>query len=298
MPASARLLSCPGCLETGAVPFGTKNGYPFSRCRACGTAFAQRNGAAEEIGELYDHYYDCATFEMPAGSERALTSLVRSLARQRSTGKWLDVGYGEGGLLSIAARDGWSCHGVEVSPAALEHGRRRGWEVTDDPGLDPRFAPGSFDVVTMIEFLEHVSSPDEHLKAAARWLRPGGVLYLTTPNCVGLNGRLLGVDWSIFSPPEHMVIWTPRGLRAALSRCGFQVARLRTTGFNPYEVYRRIRATSPAGPTMSRNDAGFALNASFTSSPIRRVMKDVLNTGLSSLRLGDDIKVWAVHCRS
>ena len=102
----------------------------------------------------------------------------------------------------------------------------------------------------------------------------------------------------MFSPPEHIVIWTPRGLRAALARCGFDVARVRTTGFNPYEVYRRLRPAKAGAPAMSRNDAAFALNAQLSRSRGRRLVKDAINTGLNAFKLGDDIKIWAVPSAS
>src|SRR5262249_32162170 len=151
----------------------------------------------------YEQYYDHARFETEQAPAASLGKLAASFEPFRWTGRWLDLGYGEGGLLSAAESLDWRCYGVEISPQSLDYGNRRGWVVSSDADRDPRFPEAGFDVVTMIEFLEHVQDPQSQLSAALRWLRPGGLLYVTTPNADSLNRRCLGLEWSIFKPPEH-----------------------------------------------------------------------------------------------
>jgi hypothetical protein len=102
------------------------------------------------------------------------------------------------------------------------------------------------------------------------------LLYLTTPNAKSLNRRCLGLEWSIFKPPEHITIWTARGLRAALSGAGFQCRRTRTEGFNQCEILSRLRRElAPLQPRgrkgdvepVDRNETGFALNQALSSGP-------------------------------
>jgi len=174
----------------------------------CGTIFTRAQIKAETLEELYDHYYDAAQFEMPTVVAQSLERVVFSFEPFRLTGRILDIGYGEGGLLQFAEKQAWQCFGTEISPRSLAYGKERGWIVTDKAADDPRFLLQSFDVVTMIELLEHVPNPREILQAAARWLRPGGLLYLTTPNAKSLNQRVLGLEWSVVSPPEHLALWT------------------------------------------------------------------------------------------
>ena len=42
--------------------------------------------------------------------------------------------------------------------------------------------PGSFDVVVAFHFIEHFDDPDYFLTRVRRWLKPGGLLILSTPN--------------------------------------------------------------------------------------------------------------------
>jgi SAM-dependent methyltransferase len=145
----------------------------------------------------------------------------------------------------------------------------------------------------MIEFLEHVPDPERILKVALDLLRPGGILYLTTPNAQSLNCRLLGLEWSVFSPPDHVTIWTARGLRGALSKAGFKCRRIRTEGLNPCEIMARFRRKGDSPAAINRQQAAVNLNHAFSRSPFRRAVKRGINRFLSAVRAGDDLKAWA-----
>ncbi len=288
------VIDCPACGSSLHSHVGYKFDCSMLQCSSCGTIFLGTQTCQYAVTELYNNYYDGARFLSPEAAAVSLERLVRSIEPFRQTNCWLDIGYGEGALLSIAKRHGWKCHGTELSPQALRYGEEQGWVVTKAE-YDPRFQQAGFDVVTMIEFLEHAPAPDQFLQTAARWLRPGGLLYITTPNAESLNRRLLGLQWSVFSPPEHVTIWTARGLRHALTKAGFQTRCIRTDGLNPTEIIASYRRRNQGAPAVHRNTAAFALNSAFSSSRLRRAIKAGINRCLSTVRIGDTLKVWAVR---
>ncbi len=248
----------------------------------------------EGAPDLYDTHY--LGPGRPSGATAlALERVVRTAEPYRSTGRWLDIGFGDGALLCVAATHGWSAHGIEQATSALQHAAARGFSVASDPRADPRFPPRGFDVVSLMEVLEHVPEPGRLLDQACAFLRNGGLLYATTPNALSLNRRFLGVGWSIFLAPEHVVIWTPSAIRRSLEERGLRVLRLQTHGLNPTEIKTRLKAPPPGRPGTSRNEGAFALNEAFSRSPTRRWLKDRINDGLTLLRLGDSLKVYAVR---
>jgi hypothetical protein len=84
-------------------------------------------------------------------------------------------------------------------------------------------------------------------------------------------------------------------MKKALHRNNFTTQKVQTTGFNPIEIIGKYRSTAKAdGAPIHRNEAAFALNETFTSSPWRRAVKSTINQGLSLFKLGDGIKIWAV----
>lgn len=283
---------CRAC-DLSTHHWAVKDGFSLRRCRHCGSilcspAAAELEGSAAD----YDSYHRAARFEVDPASAASLARLVESAEGYRQTGRWLDLGFGEGALLQAAEAGRWACHGVEVSPQALAFGRSRGWAALKPSEARDRFPVGGFDVVTLVEVVEHLADPRVALDQAVRWLRPGGLFYLTTPNANSLNRRLLGAGWSVFCPPEHLHLFTARGLRILLDDAGLSVLRVRTEGCNPVELIARLK---PHGRSvqLNRQAAAVALNQALSSSPGRRTLKRTANAVLSALSLGDGLKLWA-----
>lgn len=94
----------------------------------------------------------------------------------------LDIGCGAGGVLAKLA-ERFDAVGVDMSPIAREYCAKRGLNVLDGSLPDglPFTEPESFDVIVMSEVIEHVKEDRASIAAAAKLLRPGGVLVCTVP---------------------------------------------------------------------------------------------------------------------
>lgn len=263
------------------LPWGFSATIPQLRCRRCGSIHAD---CAKPVEDLYADLYrkDEAVPPVVAAS---LDAVVRSMSPYRTHGKWLDIGFGQGALLDAAARGGWQCHGTELSEVAFEKGRARGFITAT--GTEA-FAEGAFDVVSLVELVEHVEAPLQFLKEARRVLRKDGCLYVTTPNAWSLNRWYLGANWTVFGPPDHITIFTPTGLRRLFQQAGFEKADLRTEGLNPFEMLHARRHAKPA--EVNRVETTASLCHSFSSSPGRRRLKQLANSILSAFRVGDSLK--------
>ena len=101
----------------------------------------------------------------------------------------LDIGCGGGILAEALAARGARVTGIDVAEQSLQvarmHLHESNLEVDYQWSTAEDFAeqqPAAFDVVTCLEMLEHVPDPDAVVTAAARLLKPGGVLVLSTLN--------------------------------------------------------------------------------------------------------------------
>jgi len=267
------------------VPWAVKDAIPLLKCPACGSIHAD---CTKPSGDLYAGLYR-RDEPVPDVVAKSLDAVVHSMGRFRTHGKWLDVGFGQGALLEAATRGGWLSHGTELSTIALEKGHSRGFVTASGTTA---FENGAFDVVSLVELLEHVEEPDAFLREARRVLRKGGCLYVTTPNCWSLNRWLLGPAWSVFSPPDHITIFPPMALNRLLSACGFQMVDLRADGLNPFEILQRRRSGQESA--FDAANAGPRLCAAVSSTPGRARLKALANALLGATRLGDSLKARAI----
>src|SRR5690349_22293158 len=131
--------------------------------------------------------------------------------RHQRSGRLLDVGCSAGFFLKVARDRGFDVHGLEI-PADTAALARERYDVDVQVGTldDAHFEPGSFDVVTMWDVIEHVRDPVGAMSTVARLLKPGGIAALMTPNVEGLFPRLsyrvadrVGF-WPHPEPPAHL----------------------------------------------------------------------------------------------
>jgi len=289
---------CPACAGVETLPRGAKNGVPLAECRACATLYAASSPAA--AGFDYDGYYDEANLSVPDFVGARLDEIFASFAPYRRTNRLLDIGCGAGSLLEAARRAGWEAHGTEVSRPAVEHARRAGFEVFCGDLSAAPFPEGHFDVVTASEILEHLDDPRAMLREVARVLRPGGLFWATTPHGRGISAKVLGLNWSIVVPPDHLHLFSLKGVRRLLEAAGFRSVKVVAHAVNPYElldgVRNRARREEVGTEQLNKEriQSSYQLNEMLTSSPSRQAIRSLANGVLGLARLGDDLKIRAV----
>ncbi len=138
-------------------------------------------------------------------------------------GRLVDVGCGNGGMLSIAKRLGWQAVGLEIDPVAASAARARGLDVLD--GSYERLAAfrRQLDCIICSHVLEHVHDPRDLLVKLAEALKPGGTLLLSLPNATSLMRQYFGNDWRGLEAPRHLTIPSMSQLTANLRDVGFSV---------------------------------------------------------------------------
>lgn len=267
------------------------------RCASCATLFVRALPTPDEAFD-YSAYYRAENLATP---EFVRTRIRETLARFQSYrvgGALFDLGFGAGAFLDEARASGWRTAGIEASAPPVEQARANGHDARLLADLGS-FDAASFDVVVATEILEHVEQPIELLQTASRLLRTGGLLYLTTPAGDGLNGRLLGASWTTMAPPEHLALFSRRGLDQLLATGGFRVVEATTTGINPLELLsaarRRVRPPQPgtASSPPVREMSSATINELAMSNPLTSMVKRAVNGVLGVTGLGDTHKVFA-----
>jgi SAM-dependent methyltransferase len=149
-------------------------------------------------------YANGAAEEWSTDEGRKDLAIIREIiASKPGTKRILDIGCGSGAfLLSLPANV--AKFGVEPSMAAAAAARSQGVSILAST-LEETSEKGGFDVVTIIDVIEHVADPEELLDSAVRQLAPGGSLIIATGD-VGhaLWRRVFRSRFWYSSFPEHI----------------------------------------------------------------------------------------------
>jgi len=148
------------------------------------------------------------------------------------SGKLLDVGCGLGYFVKkVTEHAGWDVYGYEISPHAVEFARKKlGLEqVFAGRVEDSRFAPSSFDIITLWDVVEHIPDPEPLLTYLLTLLKPDGRLFLHTPNISAQlpKARLkklvrgMRADLHYIEAKDHVNIYSMKTLARILHRNGY-----------------------------------------------------------------------------
>jgi 2-polyprenyl-3-methyl-5-hydroxy-6-metoxy-1,4-benzoquinol methylase len=156
----------------------------------------------------------------------------------------LDVGCGNGDFLEIARQAGWQAQGVDPDPDAAATARVRGFDVRIGGIEEFEDQAGNFDMVTLCHVIEHVPDPPSVLSSARRLLKPGGRLWIETPNLGSLGASRYGGCWRGLEPPRHLVVFSRAALEECLRAAGFGEIRQHWRGMAVFDVFAASEAVT------------------------------------------------------
>ncbi len=232
-------------------------GYRLARCGSCLAVWDPL--PPEKFLSLYDktyfinenpkggytNYFEGMWINRKTFSDR-LGKIEKKLGKK---GKLLDVGCALGDCLLEAKRLGWKeAEGIEVSDYAYQFAKDRDLDVRLGTLNGNFYKPNTFDVVTYQDVIEHIPDPVNELKKIYKILKPGGIVFLVTPDIEGIWSRLLGPLWYHYKPYEHLTYFSQKNISRALKEAGFTNIETRKTYhvLSTEYILNRLRYYSPS----------------------------------------------------
>ena len=230
------------------------------------------NSIYEELGDRWYTAYDDPIALLRAENKVKTPWIVERIRKNNLSGSSvLDVGCGAGFLSNELARQQFKVTGVDLSPDSLRVARKFDethtvdYQVADAYQLP--FADETFEVVTALDFLEHVDDPALVIKEFSRVLKPGGLFFFHTFNRSPLTHLVVIklVEWLVKNTPKDMhvidLFITPKELTEYCRTAKMQVKEM--SGIRP--VFTSIPISSLFSGVVSKS-MRFTLTSSLAMS--------------------------------
>jgi 2-polyprenyl-3-methyl-5-hydroxy-6-metoxy-1,4-benzoquinol methylase len=250
-PNAAPSASCLACGRADSTPWAeahdveyltTSDAFTYRRCQSCGVLFIDPVPEGR-LSEIYPtNYYSYAA---PGGSPiHAIKSwLDRRLFRgilSQLTGedlRVLDVGGGAGWeLRTLRESDSRvrHTHVVDLDPGAAELAAKNGHQYFC--GRIEDFSTNEhFDLIVLLNLIEHVRDPAHVLRKVASLLSPNGLVLVKTPNYEALDATLFRRhSWAGLHCPRHWVLFTMDSFVKLAQECGLTIRKASFTQGAPF----------------------------------------------------------------
>ena len=199
--------------------------YGLAQCKKCRIVFSLVDektimDARKSYSDVKDDLYLSQEAERSLTYQKAINHIKGFIPAKA---RLLDIGCSYGFFLKLAGEQGWRVDGVELSKEASQHCKKTwGIDVFCGEVENAGFPENYFDVVTAIEVIEHLADPKVFLSQIKRILKPGGILYLVTPDLGSLSSRLLRYRWWSYRK-MHLYYFSRKTINVFLNNNGFSV---------------------------------------------------------------------------
>jgi SAM-dependent methyltransferase len=258
--------------------------YEYRRC-TCGVTFIDPMPTSR-LAEIYPPNYYAYASGTPGLVERIKQRLDARLFRRLLGSldgehlRVLDVGGGDGWLLSVIREIDprvQSTMVVDLDPDAEALARGRGHDYFCGP-VETFDTDGQFDLVLLLNIIEHVADPVAVMGRVRKLLAPGGVALVKTPNTDSLDARLFRRrNWGGYHCPRHWVLFDRAGLESLAAGAGLRIRRFSYTQGAPFWTVGTLASLSRRGAVrvnaqrpMVRHPLFSPLNAAFAAFDIAR----------------------------
>lgn len=231
MENNIKEIACVGCLSKEKTFFSKKNGFSYYKCSRCHMV------SLYMVPESYSVIYEAEYFkggkngfgyvsydedkESMRGSFVKYFGIIKKISNK--TGRLFDVGAATGFFMLMAKEAGFDVSGIEISDYAAELGRSKGLDLKTGVLEDMSSVSDKYDVVTMLDVLEHMPKPEDGLNIVNKILKTGGLVVINTPDSGSLWAKIISKNWHLLVPPEHIHLFNKESVRKILERQGFEV---------------------------------------------------------------------------
>ena len=198
---------CPLCFSKDFRFLFIKEGFDHMICNSCFLIFTLQVLDTNKIsymsvGEEGDAYGDYKEDKTVSELDKKKYEMVfEELEKYSSIKKIFDIGSSAGTFLDWASNK-YHIAGHEYHDQLRNRCIAKGHKMFNENLSTIKF-DDEFDLITMWDYLDHVTNPHESIKNLTNYLKKGGLFFFAINNRDSLSVRVMHQDSTIFSGPHH-----------------------------------------------------------------------------------------------
>jgi 2-polyprenyl-3-methyl-5-hydroxy-6-metoxy-1,4-benzoquinol methylase len=248
------------CGNTDFLPFGPE----YRECQACETLVSKRGLSDEKLvvrndetdfygkGYWFDHQQQELGFpdieararnDLPERNLHWLKALLKYCLPPANV---LEIGCSSGSFVALMRHAGYEASGVEMSPWVVAFGKKTfDVPIRIGPVESLDFPLSSFDVIALMDVLEHLPDPEATMRYCLRLLKPDGLLLIQAPQFKkGMSYNALVESHSQFlaqlKSEEHLYLFSERSVKELFRRLGAECICFEPAIFAQYDMFLAV----------------------------------------------------------
>jgi len=217
--------------------------WPIVKCTNCGLHRSNPRDKQDTIQSVYEQLTDEIYDDEEMNRAFIAKKRVNEICHIKKTGQLLDIGCSTGIFAYEASKRSWHVTGIDPSDWAIIQAKNRvkGGKFAISTIENAEFQLKSFDLITLWDVLEHVTSPTTTLMKVNQWLVDDGLVVLNIPNINSLFAKAMKKNWVLFLR-EHLWYFDPHTITQLLLRTGFEVISIKSNyvRFSLKNIFTRI----------------------------------------------------------
>jgi len=222
--------NCPNCNKKKNNTLFVKDFFNYRKCSVCSLIYVSPILKEKNIIQLYKNSsYSNSWGKILSNkieykfNQKKFDNLLLNIKRiTKAKGKALDIGCAVGQFLDTLKKDGWDTYGIELNDQERKVAQKKKHEVYDKK-IELDYLPEKkFNLVSILEVLEHVYSPIDVIKSIHKILKKNGLLVVIVPNVGSLAANIMQSRCNMFLGMSHITMFDLKTLKNLIERYSFK----------------------------------------------------------------------------
>jgi len=283
---SSSFNSCILCSSNNLINLNKYKHAYLTKCKECKFVFSKIRPSEDELIKHYTNYPSNEVISYI--TVRRYNELLDQFEEFRKSNNIIDVGCGDGFFLDEAKKRGWNVYGTEYRLESVNKCLEKGINIKLGKLTSLHYPIDFFDIITSFEVIEHINNPSEEIIEFKKILRPGGIVYITTPNFNSMSRYFLGRKWNIIEYPEHLSYYTALTLKNAFQKNNFKLLKFSITGLSPTRLLNSLNNKKDVW--LKQIGSEEMVRHKFERKRFMKLLKHIINFMLTYTHTGDTLK--------